>query len=50
MDLVMKYDEENERQSRLIHKLAVRLPWIVVAVTLVTAVATLLQIYLWGRG
>lgn len=41
-------DDEQERHVRLIHKLATRLPWIVINVTLLTALATIIEV-LWHR-
>ena len=38
-------ENEQERQARLIHVLAKRLPWIVVAMTLLTALVTLVEIF-----
>jgi hypothetical protein len=39
-------EDEQQRQIRLIHALAARLPWIVVFFVLLTAIVTLIQIYL----
>ena len=38
-------DQENEKQLRLIGSLATRLPWIVVIVTVLTALVTLVELY-----
>jgi hypothetical protein len=42
----MDDEEQKQRNIRLLHKLATRLPWIVVIVTVFTALVTFLQIYL----
>ena len=41
-------DEEQEKQAKLIHQLATRLPWIVVIVTLLTAIVTLIEVLIAG--
>jgi hypothetical protein len=41
-----KEDENVQRQVRLIHRLANRLPWIVVIVVLLAVITTIIQIYL----
>jgi hypothetical protein len=44
MNKTKEPDDEAKKQIRLIHALAVRLPWIVVAVTLLTALATMIEV------
>lgn len=39
-------DEQKQRQVDLIHRLAVRLPWIVVIVTLIAAFFTIVEVFL----
>lgn len=39
-------DEEKRRQILLIHKLATRLPWVIVGVSLFAFLLILLQVYL----
>lgn len=41
--------EQKPDPKDLIHKLATRLPWIVVLVTLLTAVLTILQIFFFNK-
>lgn len=40
------HDEEKRKQVMLIHKLATRLPWIIVGVSLFAFLLILLQVYL----
>lgn len=42
--------DEVDRQTRLIHSLAVRLPWIVVIISLLAAVVTLIEIFIFGQA
>jgi hypothetical protein len=39
-------DKDTRKQIQLIHKLAVRLPWIVVFFVILTAIITLIEVFL----
>ncbi len=38
-------DDKDQRQLKLLHKLATRLPWIIVLAVLLTVIVVFLQLY-----
>ncbi len=42
--------QDEKKQIMLIHKLAVRLPWIVVIAVILTALITIIEVYLSQKG